>query len=134
MIRAGKESDIPAVQAVGKTVGLFNYGFLYKVFIRRNLLFVLEIAGLVVGYVIAFPLFLKQGFCLQIGVSETHQGQGVGTDLMHFMEKYMHDKYKTYRLFAHTIKDSSLAYFAKKLFYRPWFSVLGFTIIYRKIA
>jgi ribosomal protein S18 acetylase RimI-like enzyme len=134
MIRAGKESDIPSIQSIGRAVGLFNYGFLYKVLIQQNLLFIVEVDALVVGYVVAFPLFLKQGFCLQIGVSKSHQGLGVGTDLMQFIENYMRDTYSTYRLFAHTIKDSSLAYFAKKLSYRPWFRVLGLTIIYKKVA
>lgn len=133
MIRAGGKSDVPAIQTIGREVGLFNYGFLYSFFIKRNLLFVMELSGQVVGYVIAFPLFFKQGFCLQIGVSIRHQGQGIGTNLMKFIENHMNTNYKTYRLFAHTIKNNSLAYFAKNLFYRPWFSVLGFTIIYRRI-
>jgi len=134
MLRPAKESDIPSLQAIGKTVGLFDYGFLYQKFVRRNLVFVMELENQIVGYVIAFPLFLGQGFCLQIGVSSKHQGRGVGTTLMSFIEKQMREHHQTYRLFAHTIKDRSLAYFGKKLMYRPWFNLFGLTVIYKKIA
>lgn len=94
----------------------------------------MELDKQIAGYVIAFPLFLGRGFCLQIGVSPEQQGQRVGTTLMSFIEKQMRDTHQTRRLFAHTIKDSSLAYFAKKLMYRPWFSLFGLTLLFKDIT
>lgn len=134
MLRPAKESDISALQSIGNTVGLFNYGFLYRKFVRKNLVFVMELENQIAGYVIAFPLFLGQGFCLQVGVSPEHQGQGIGTALMSLIEKHMRESHQIHRLFAHTIKDRSLVYFAKKLNYQCWFSLFGLTVIYKDIA
>jgi len=134
MIREAIAIDIPSIQNIAKNQALFNYGYLYQEFVKRHFSFVIEIASQVVGYIIAFPLFAKNGFCLQVGISAEHQNKGLGTKLVAFIEQHMKDTYHTERLFAHTLKKKSLAYFRDKLSYRSWLELPYLTILCKKLT
>jgi ribosomal protein S18 acetylase RimI-like enzyme len=135
MIRSAIETDVPAIQNIAQKQSLFDYGsLLYRKFAQHHLSFVIEIANQIVGYIIAFPLFAKTGFCLQVGVSSNHQNKGLGTRLVSFVENHMKTVYGTQRLFAHTLKKKSLDYFKNKLAYQSWLELPIVTILCKDLA
>jgi N-acetylglutamate synthase-like GNAT family acetyltransferase len=95
-------------------------------------LYVAERENEVIGYVVGFPLRGGLGFCLQIGVLPSAQGQGTGARLMQCIENRMRDLGVTH-LYAHTIKENSLYYFTTRLGYQEILRMSILALIYKKL-
>lgn len=127
-IKKATPKHCSAILRIAKEGGLFNYTHLFYVFlITMGWLYVLIDESVAVGYIcyLNFPI-IKKVFTLQIGVTESYRGQGLGTKMLDFLCQEVKRRHNVDAILAHTLKPRVV-----RLFKRQSWKVVASTSIFR---
>ena len=113
---------------------LFEYNhFFYALLVALGWAYVAVIEDQVVGYIcyLNFPI-ISRAFLLQVGVTKSYRGQGLGSKLINDTCNKIKRKYRVETVMAHTLKPRVV-----KLFNRQRWSIitsiLGVFLVAKKI-
>lgn len=124
----------PDILRIGREGGLFNYTHLfYAMLIALGWVYVILDSDTVIGYVcyLAFPI-IRKTFTLQIGITESYRGQGIGANSLDFLCHEVKRKHKTNTILAHTLKPRVVRLFQRQS-WKVIASVLGIFLVKKKI-